>query len=108
MLRYILPAVCPTRRADSPVVQSAAIYLAGHRILESEANELHAMGPACADSSPANQLILDLRQPATRHPTGRIGLSGIREAVAISRELSTECCNNSSVNSNALQKARPF
>ena len=52
-------AVCLTHRDARPVVQSAAIYLAGHRILEGEANELHAMGPACAGSSQANQLIVD-------------------------------------------------
>ena len=33
------------------VVQSAAAYLEGHRVLEGEANELHATGPACARSS---------------------------------------------------------
>ena len=67
MVKHI-PAVYPTHRDASPVVQSAAIYLAGHRILESEANELHAMGPACADSSQANQLLLDLRHHATNPP----------------------------------------
>ena len=68
MLRHILPAVCPTHKDASPVVQSAAIYLAGHRILEGEADELHAMGPACAGSSQANQLILDFRHHATNPP----------------------------------------
>ena len=61
-------AVCLTHRDARPVVQSAAIYLAGHRILESEANELHAMGPACAGSSQANQLIVDLKHHATNPP----------------------------------------
>ena len=68
MLRHILPAVCPTHKDASPVVQSAAIYLAGHRIVEGEANELHAMGPACAGSSQANQLIVDLKHHATNPP----------------------------------------
>ena len=60
-------AVCLTQRDARPVVQSAAIYLRGHRILD-EANELHAMGPACADPSQANQLILDLKHHATNPP----------------------------------------
>ena len=60
-------AVYLTHRDARPVVQSAAIYLAGHRILEGEANELHALGPA-AGSSQANQLIVDLRHHATNPP----------------------------------------
>ena len=61
-------AICLTYWDARPVVQSAAIYLAGHRILEGEANELHAMGPACVGSSQANQLIVDLRHHATNPP----------------------------------------
>ena len=60
-------AVCLTHCDARPVVQSAAIYLAGHRILDGEANELHAMGPA-AGSSQADQLIVDLRHHATNPP----------------------------------------
>ena len=61
-------AVRLTHRGARPVVLSAAAYLGGHRVLEGEANELHAMGPACADSSQANQLLLDLRHHATNPP----------------------------------------
>ena len=63
-----ISAVRLTHRGARPVVQSTAAYLGGHRVWEGEANELHAMGPACAGSSQAKQLIADLKHHATNPP----------------------------------------
>ena len=61
-------AVRLTHQGARPAVLSAAAYLGGHRVLEGEANELHAMGPACAGSSQENKLMVELRHHATNPP----------------------------------------